>query len=452
MSCFSCFSSHEKKAYKRSDSGSAGQLPTTLPQTGHNVAAQPQPPAEVPKPRPTPPAESQTSQTGQTAQTAQTANTKNANKEAVNNNNNNNNIAAQTFTFRELATATKNFRQECLIGEGGFGRVYKGKLEKTGQVVAVKQLDRNGLQGNREFLVEVLMLSLLHHENLVNLIGYCADGDQRLLVYEYMSLGSLEDHLLDIPSHQKPLDWFKRMRIALGAAKGLEYLHDKANPPVIYRDLKSSNILLDADFNAKLSDFGLAKLGPVGDKTHVSSRVMGTYGYCAPEYQRTGQLTVKSDVYSFGVVLLELVTGRRVIDTTRTTREQNLVSWAEPVFKDPNRYPELADPLLRGDFPIRALNQAVAVAAMCLHEEASVRPLMSDVVSALSFLGTGPETATSPISMPSPSPDQAMSSITEEPQEEESVIERQRAVAEAIEWGSSSRHNGASRCASTSSF
>ena len=117
------------------------------------------------------------------------------------------------------------------------------------------------------------------------------------------------------------------MKIALESAKGLEYLHDKANPPVIYRDLKSSNILLDNDFNAKLSDFGLAKLGPIGDKTHVSSRVMGTYGYCAPEYQRTGQLTVKSDVYSFGVVLLELITGRRAIDTTRYTEEQNLVSW-----------------------------------------------------------------------------------------------------------------------------
>ena len=120
------------------------------------------------------------------------------------------------------------------------------------------------------------------------------------------------------------------MKIALGAAKGLEYLHDKANPPVIYRDLKSSNILLDNEFNAKLSDFGLAKLGPVGDKTHVSSRVMGTYGYCAPEYQRTGQLTVKSDVYAFGVVLLELITGRRAIDTTRRVVEQNLVSWVSP--------------------------------------------------------------------------------------------------------------------------
>ncbi|XP_038995769.1 probable serine/threonine-protein kinase PBL25, partial [Hibiscus syriacus] len=240
---------------------------------------------------------------------------------------NNNNIEAQIFSFRELAMATKNFRRECLLGEGGFGRVYKGKLEKTGQVVAVKQLDRNGIQGNREFLIEVLMLSFLHHPNLVNLIGYCADGDQRLLVYEYMPLGSLEDHLLDIRPHRKPLDWYTRMKIALGASKGLEYLHDKPKVPVIYRDLKSSNILLDEEFNARLSDFGLAKLGPVGDKTHVSSRIMGTYGYCAPEYQRTGRLTVKSDVYSFGVVLLELITGRRVIDTTRPGKEQNLVAW-----------------------------------------------------------------------------------------------------------------------------
>lgn len=131
----------------------------------------------------------------------------------------------------------------------------------------------------------------------------------------------------NVHPQQKHLDWFIRMKIALDAAKGLEYLHDKANPPVIYRDLKSSNILLDKEFNAKLSDFGLAKLGPTGDKSHVSSRVMGTYGYCAPEYQRTGQLTAKSDVYSFGVVLLELITGRRAIDNTRPTREQNLVTW-----------------------------------------------------------------------------------------------------------------------------
>ncbi|KAG7578599.1 Protein kinase domain [Arabidopsis thaliana x Arabidopsis arenosa] len=298
-----------------------------------------------------------------------------------------NNMGARIFSFRELATATKNFRQECLIGEGGFGRVYKGKLENPAQVVAVKQLDRNGLQGQREFLVEVLMLSLLHHTNLVNLIGYCADGDQRLLVYEYMPLGSLEDHLLDLEPGQKPLDWNTRIKIAIGAAKGIEYLHDEADPPVIYRDLKSSNILLDPKYVAKLSDFGLAKLGPVGDTLHVSSRVMGTYGYCAPEYQRTGYLTNKSDVYSFGVVLLELVSGRRVIDTMRPSHEQNLVTWAQPIFRDPTRYWQLADPLLRGDYPEKSFNQAIAVAAMCLHEEPTVRPLMSDVITALSFLG-----------------------------------------------------------------
>ncbi|XP_043703304.1 probable serine/threonine-protein kinase PBL26 [Telopea speciosissima] len=284
------------------------------------------------------------------------------------------------------------------------------------------------------------MLSLLRHQNLVNLVGYCADGDQRLLVYEFMPLGSLEDHLLDIPPNQKPLGWFTRMKIASGAAKGLEYLHDKANPPVIYRDLKSSNILLDEDFNPRLSDFGLAKLGPDGDKTHVSSRVMGTYGYCAPEYARTGQLTVKSDVYSFGVVLLELISGRRAIDTTRPTDEQNLVSWAQPFFKDPKTFPDMADPLFQGDFPVTGLNQAVAVAAMCLQEEASVRPLMSDVVSALSFLSMAPEEG-----VPPPFPISSSLSKEKAPsedgdqQDEDSADERQLAVAEAIEWGSNSK-------------
>lgn len=297
-------------------------------------------------------------------------------------------IAAQTFTFRELAAATKNFRPECLLGEGGFGRVYKGRLESTEQVVAVKQLDRNGLQGNREFLVEVLMLSLLHHPNLVNLIGYCADGDQRLLVYEFMPLGSLEDHLHDLPPDKEPLDWNTRMKIAAGAAKGLEYLHDKANPPVIYRDLKSSNILLDEGYHPKLSDFGLAKLGPVGDKTHVSTRVMGTYGYCAPEYAMTGQLTLKSDVYSFGVVFLELITGRKAIDNTRTHGEHNLVAWARPLFKDRRKFPKMADPLLQGCYPMRGLFQALAVAAMCLQEQASTRPLIGDVVTALTYLAS----------------------------------------------------------------
>ncbi|CAL5032411.1 unnamed protein product [Urochloa decumbens] len=299
---------------------------------------------------------------------------------------NGNAISAQTFTFRQLVAATKNFRDECFIGEGGFGRVYKGRLDGTGQVVAIKQLNRDGNQGNKEFLVEVLMLSLLHHQNLVSLVGYCADGDQRLLVYEYMPLGSLEDHLHDLLPGKEALDWNTRMKIAAGAAKGLEYLHDKAQPPVIYRDFKSSNILLGHGFHAKLSDFGLAKLGPVGDKSHVSTRVMGTYGYCAPEYAMTGQLTVKSDVYSFGVVLLELITGRKAIDSTRPAAEQNLVSWARPLFNDRRKLPKMADPGLEGRFPSRGLYQALAVASMCIQSEAASRPLIADVVTALSYL------------------------------------------------------------------
>ncbi|KAK1408723.1 hypothetical protein QVD17_40732 [Tagetes erecta] len=295
-------------------------------------------------------------------------------------------IAAHTFTFRELAAATNNFSPDCFLGEGGFGHVYKGRLQGTGQVVAVKQLDRNGLQGNREFLVEVLMLSLLHHPNLVNLIGYCADGDQRLLVYEFMPLGSLEDHLHDLPPDREALDWNTRMKIAAGAAKGLEFLHDKANPPVIYRDFKSSNILLGEGFQPKLSDFGLAKLGPTGDKSHVSTRVMGTYGYCAPEYAMTGQLTVKSDVYSFGVVFLELITGRKAIDSTAPQGQQNLVTWARPLFNDRRKFATLADPRLEGHYPMRGLYQALAVASMCIQEQAAARPLIGDVVTALSYL------------------------------------------------------------------
>ncbi|XP_057534832.1 probable serine/threonine-protein kinase PBL25 [Amaranthus tricolor] len=416
MSCFPCFSSHRKKASRRFHSP-LGDVRSNGSSMLNNQWIETQPANSKLK-------ESKDS------------------KE--------NNIAAQTFTFRELANATKNFRSECLVGEGGFGRVYRGQLS-TGQTIAVKQLDRNGVQGNREFLVEVLMLSLLHHPNLVNLIGYCADGDQRLLVYEYMSLGSLEDHLLDIPQEQRPLEWYKRMRIALDAAKGLEYLHDKANPPVIYRDLKSSNILLEKDFHAKLSDFGLAKLGPTGDKAYVSTRVMGTYGYCAPEYQRTGQLTPKSDVYSYGVVLLELITGRRAIDTNRPSNEQNLITWAQAYLGNPSKYHELADPLLGGDYPEKGLNQAVAIAAMCLQEEETARPFMSDVVTALNYLTLSSENGCNSPSGNS-SPDTEYTDYTEclNPQiQDNEYQDRQRALAEAMEWGST--HTAISRATSKSS-
>ncbi|XP_066366356.1 probable serine/threonine-protein kinase PBL7 [Miscanthus floridulus] len=298
----------------------------------------------------------------------------------------NHNIPSRVFTFRELVDATDSLSPENLLGEGGFGRVYKGCIPDTMEVIAVKQLDKEGLQGNREFLVEVLMLSLLHHPNLVTLVGYSTDCDQRILVYEYMPLGSLQDHLLDLTPNSQPLSWHTRMKIAVGAARGIEYLHEVANPPVIYRDLKASNILLDGSFNAKLSDFGLAKLGPSGDKSHVSTRVMGTYGYCAPEYAMTGKLTKTSDIYSFGVVLLELITGRRAIDTTKPTREQILVHWAAPFFRDKRKFVKMADPLLDKKFPLKGLYQALAISSMCLQEEASSRPLISDVVTALTFL------------------------------------------------------------------
>uniref|UniRef100_A0A0D9UZ86 non-specific serine/threonine protein kinase n=1 Tax=Leersia perrieri TaxID=77586 RepID=A0A0D9UZ86_9ORYZ len=294
---------------------------------------------------------------------------------------------ATIFTLRELADATKNFSKECLLGRGGFGCVYKAHLNDR-QVVAVKQLDLNGLQGNQEFLVEVLMLSLLHHPNLVELYGYCVDGDQRLLIYEYMPLGSLEDRLHDLQPNQEPLDWTTRMKIAADAAAGLEYLHDGAIPAVIYRDIKPSNILLGEGYHAKLSDFGLAKLGPVGDKTHVTTRVMGTHGYCAPEYLSTGKLTIKSDIYSFGVVFLELITGRRALDSNRPPEEQDLVAWARPLFKDQRKFPKMADPLLQGRFPKRGLYQALAIAAMCLQEKAKNRPFIREVAAALSYLAS----------------------------------------------------------------
>ncbi|VAH70459.1 unnamed protein product [Triticum turgidum subsp. durum] len=327
--------------------------------------------------------------------------------------------SARSFTYEQLAAATGDFRADCLLGEGGFGRVYRGRLD-DGQLVAVKQLDLEGLQGDREFVVEVLMLSLLHHHNLVSLVGYCSHGHQRLLVYEYMALGSLADHLLLLDDRfagegtpraraRAALSWETRMRVALGAARGLEYLHETANPAVIYRDLKSSNVLLDDAFCPKLSDFGLARLCSTSSSAagpgpaERSPRVMGTYGYCAPEYIRTGRLSVKSDVYSFGVLLLELITGRRAVDSARPAPEQVLVTWAAPMFKDSKRYRELADPLLRGDFPERDLNQAVAVAAMCLQDQASARPCMSDAAVTLSFLAeAAAASAAQPLPLPPP--------------------------------------------------
>ncbi|XP_050237649.1 serine/threonine-protein kinase PBL34-like isoform X1 [Mercurialis annua] len=293
------------------------------------------------------------------------------------------------FTFNDLKLATRNFRPESLLGEGGFGCVFKGWIEEngtapvkpgTGLTVAVKTLNHDGLQGHKEWLAEVNYLGDLVHPNLVKLIGYCIEDDQRLLVYEFMPRGSLENHLF---RRSLPLPWSIRMKIALGAAKGLAFLHEEAERPVIYRDFKTSNILLDADYNAKLSDFGLAKDGPEGDKTHVSTRVMGTYGYAAPEYVMTGHLTSRSDVYSFGVVLLEMLTGRRSMDKNRPIGEHNLVEWARPHLGERRRFYRLIDPRLEGHFSIKGAQKAAQLAAHCLSRDPKTRPLMSEVVEVL---------------------------------------------------------------------
>ncbi|XP_057968274.1 serine/threonine-protein kinase PBL34-like [Malania oleifera] len=295
------------------------------------------------------------------------------------------------FTFQELKSATGNFRPDSILGEGGFGYVFKGWIEANGTApakpgsgitVAVKSLKPDGLQGHREWVAEVDFLGQLHHPNLVKLIGYCIEDDQRLLVYEFMTRGSLENHLF---RRTIPLPWSSRIKIALGAAKGLAFLHGGPEP-VIYRDFKTSNILLDSEYNAKLSDFGLAKAGPRGDKTHVSTRVVGTYGYAAPEYMMTGHLTSKSDVYSFGVVLLEILTGRRSMDKKRPSGEQNLVTWARPYLADKRKLYQLVDPRLELSYSLKGVQKVSQLAYNCLTRDPKSRPSMDDVVKFLTPL------------------------------------------------------------------
>ncbi|CAD5180745.1 unnamed protein product [Musa acuminata subsp. malaccensis] len=292
------------------------------------------------------------------------------------------------FTLAELKEATQSFSVGNFLGEGGFGPVYRGFVDEKvkpglkSQPVAVKLLDLDGGQGHKEWLAEVLVLGRLRHPHLVKLIGYCCEEEHRLLVYEFMPRGSLENHLFK--RYYTPLPWLARLRIAVGAAKGLGFLHD-SDKPVIYRDFKASNILLDSfqDYKARLSDFGLAKDGPEGDDTHVSTRVMGTHGYAAPEYIMTGHLTAKSDVYSFGVVLLELLTGRRCVDKARPSREQNLVEWARPCLSDPRKLYRIMDPGLEGQYSTQGAQRAAAVVYQCLSQSPKSRPHMSAIVEAL---------------------------------------------------------------------
>ncbi|KAL7146966.1 hypothetical protein ABFS83_06G077100 [Erythranthe nasuta] len=234
-------------------------------------------------------------------------------------------------------------------------------------------------------MVEINFLGQLYHPNLVKLIGYCLEDEHRLLVYEFMPRGSLENHLFRRTNHFQPLSWNLRMKIALGAAKGLAYLHSP-EAKVIYRDFKASNILLDGNYNAKLSDFGLAKDGPMDGKSHVSTRVMGTYGYAAPEYMATGHLTARSDVYSFGVVLLEMLTGRRVLDKNLPQGEQKLLEWAGPFLGSKRKVLRVMDARIQGQYSPRAALKAATLAVKCLALEPKYRPTMPEVVKALEQL------------------------------------------------------------------
>lgn len=297
-------------------------------------------------------------------------------------------IAVPAIPLDEMKEITKNFSNDALIGESSYARIFFGVL-KDGEKSAVKKLD-SSKQPDQEFLVQVSDVSRLKHDNVVQLVGYCAEGSTRVLAYEYATRGSLHDIL-----HGKKgvkgaqpgpvLSWMQRVRIALSAAKGLEFLHEKAEPRVVHRDIKSSNILLFDDDVAKIGSFDISNQAPDMAARLHSTRVLGTFGYHSPEYAMTGQLSTKSDVYSFGVVLLELITGRKPVDHTLPRGQQSLVTWATPRLSE-DKVRQCVDPRLEGEYPPKAVAKMAAVAALCVQYEADFRPNMSIVVKALSPL------------------------------------------------------------------
>ncbi|AES82376.1 putative protein kinase RLK-Pelle-RLCK-V family [Medicago truncatula] len=284
------------------------------------------------------------------------------------------------FTLRDLELATNRFAKENVLGEGGYGVVYKGQLI-NGSPVAVKKILNNIGQAEKEFRVEVEAIGHVRHKNLVRLLGFCVEGTHRILVYEYVNNGNLEQWLHGAMRHHGYLTWEARIKILLGTAKALAYLHEAIEPKVVHRDIKSSNILIDDDFNAKVSDFGLAKLLGAG-KSHVTTRVMGTFGYVAPEYANTGLLNEKSDVYSFGVLLLEGITGRDPVDYGRPTNEVNLVDWLKMMVGN-RRSEEVVDPNIEVKPSTRALKRALLTALRCVDPDSEKRPKMSQVVRML---------------------------------------------------------------------
>ncbi|XP_057533609.1 probable serine/threonine-protein kinase At1g01540 [Amaranthus tricolor] len=284
------------------------------------------------------------------------------------------------YTLRELELATNCLADENVIGEGGYGIVYHGVLQDNTQV-AVKNLLNNRGQAEKEFKVEVEVIGRVRHKNLVRLLGYCVEGAYRMLVYEYVDNGNLDQWLHGDVGEVSPLTWEIRMNIILGTAKGLAYLHEGLEPKVVHRDIKSSNILLDRQWNSKVSDFGLAKL--LGSEmSYVTTRVMGTFGYVAPEYACTGMLTEKSDVFSFGILIMEIISGRNPVDYNRPPGEVNLVDWLKTMVGS-RRSEEVVDPKLPEMPSSKALKRILLVALKCVDPDSQKRPKMGHVIHML---------------------------------------------------------------------
>ncbi|OIT05247.1 PREDICTED: inactive protein kinase SELMODRAFT_444075 [Nicotiana attenuata] len=283
------------------------------------------------------------------------------------------------FAYAELELATGGFSQANFLAEGGYGSVHRGVLP-DGQVVAVKQHKLASSQGDQEFCSEVEVLSCAQHRNVVMLIGFCIENSRRLLVYEYICNGSLDSHLYG--RTRDPLEWSARQKIAVGAARGLRYLHEECRVGcIVHRDMRPNNILITHDFEPLVGDFGLARWQPDGD-TGVETRVIGTFGYLAPEYAQSGQITEKADVYSFGVVLVELVTGRKAVDLTRPKGQQCLTEWARPLLEE-CAVDELIDPRLENCYSEHEIYCMLHAASLCIRRDPQARPRMSQVLRIL---------------------------------------------------------------------